>query len=107
MLNIGQWESAEDRIAIKTSRELNVALKREIIHVQFVGKQLDLAVAIRSRHQIVNFLQEHDIWILPQQRLHNSLWPIATIDTADALVNVVRDNPQRTRVPVFVLGTID
>ena len=54
-----------------------------------VGQHVDLAVLARTRYAIVHFLKEDDVRLAVANRLRNPIGVIATVDAANALVDVV------------------
>ena len=94
ILDIGQGMSAENGIAVLTFLQPHVGLKDAIGHVQGVAQHVHLAMVVRSRGPVIHFLQQHDIGRVMPHAFHDPLGTIAAIDAANALVNVVGDEPE-------------
>ena len=94
MMDVRQWKATEDGIAVVSSFQPDIALKRVILHIQGFGEQFHLAVALGSWHLVIDLLHQNDIRIVAGECFDNSLRAVATIQPSDAFMNVVSDDPE-------------
>ncbi len=91
MVQIVKRISTQDRIAIATMLQADVALKRMMSEPDGVGKQLDLPVVTGARDAVVNFLQQGDVWLAVSDDFDDSFQTITSVGAADAFVDIVSE----------------
>ena len=87
--HVGQGKPAQDRVTVRPFAQPHVGLKRAMGHRQRVADPIDLPVMTRSRHAVVDLLQEYDVRLIVRECFDDPLRPVSTVDAADALMDVV------------------
>ena len=91
----GEREATQDRVAVATSpTHRNVAVMHAMSQPECLPYQIRLNVSSRALGLVVDFLKEHDVGLVMAEDLDHPFGPIPAIESADTLMNVVRDDSQ-------------
>src|SRR5436309_14381776 len=89
MLDFGDRETAENRVAVMPFPQAHVPLIRPVGQIQSFPEEIHLPVMARAGHPVVHFLQEHNVRLVVGQRFDDALRAVQAVHAADALMDVI------------------
>ena len=94
-------EAAEHGVAVgPAAAHLDVRKERPVRHARAPLRTVRLAVAPRAPGPVVDLLEQHEVGRVVPEHGDDALGPVAPIDPADPLVDVVGQQLRRTAGPV-------
>lgn len=87
--------STKNRVSVPTAASYaDVRKPNAMAKAKELSQHFELAVTIRAADVVVHFLEEHDVGLVVQNDIANPARVIPTVPSADAFVDVVREDAQ-------------
>jgi hypothetical protein len=90
---VTERKATQDQVAIPADFEAMFGRVGKIWHFERSAQHLRLIVHTRARHALGDFLEQSDLRLLIAQNRDDSLEVVATVDAANAFVDVPAHDP--------------
>ena len=91
-MSAAHWVSRQNQVAVAAVAHWNVRLEHRV-QPEGPGQQPRLIIESAAANQPINLLQAYEVRLLMVDDVNDSLQRIAAVPTADALVDVPREQP--------------
>jgi hypothetical protein len=90
---LGHGEAAEHGISVlAAAANFDVGKVGAVPQAEEVTEEIDLSVGIRPLGVLIDFLEQNEVRLVPRDDLRDPQRVVPSVDTPDALMNVVGDD---------------